>query len=260
MAADTSEAVAKEIESPASGSPITGAKIQNGSTAMATREPPQDDQIDEGERDDFGLPVKAKALRPIPKVDSDSEAEDAEAYGTPQEKLSRAVTPRPAQAGGEHMASTSEMPSREQDKLEEPIKLPPTPAQLAEEEIQQSNGSSTEDSPVVLTDAADRPRGHAHHISANAKAPSTVVNEKLKGQSGPFSEHSHQVLAPKKDDQEEEKVEEEEWKVMPAFAPYDMYDDDDRLFAREEHDSDNEDNAYKGLGGAGKGYTRDTIG
>ena len=43
---------------------------------------------------------------------------------------------------------------------------------------------------------------------------------------------------------------------MPAFAPYDLYDDDNRLVAREEHDSDNEANAYTGLGGAGKGYTR----
>ena len=256
MAADATEVVGKEIESPTSGSPITKPEISNGNTAVVTTDSHNDDQNNGEERDDFGLPVKTKALRSTPKVDSDSEAEDTQAYGTPQERQSRAVTPKPVQSDGEPAANTSEMLPREQVESEEPIKLPPTPAQLIEEEIKESNGSLNENSPVVLTDAADRPRGHAHHVSANAKAPSTVVSERPKDQPGPFSEHSHQVLAPKKEGHEERGAEEEEWKVMPAFAPYDMYDDDDRLFAREEHESDNEDNAYSGLGGAGKGYTR----
>ncbi|KAI4117158.1 MAG: hypothetical protein LQ345_002538 [Seirophora villosa] len=66
---------------------------------------------------------------------------------------------------------------------------------------------------------------------------------------------SHQALAPRK----EEKVlqhESEEWQDMPALAQYDLYDDDGRLIAREARDSDDEANAYTGLGGAGKGYTR----
>jgi hypothetical protein len=69
-----------------------------------------------------------------------------------------------------------------------------------------------------------------------------------------ISEWSHQQLVPK----EEEMVEpdEDEWQTMPAFAPYDMYDDDNKLIAREALDSDNEADAYAGLGGAGKGYTR----
>lgn len=66
---------------------------------------------------------------------------------------------------------------------------------------------------------------------------------------------SHQALAPRKTKVEEYK-EEDEWQDMPAFAPYDIYNDDGKLIATEERDSDGEENAYKGLGGAGKGYTR----
>lgn len=69
-----------------------------------------------------------------------------------------------------------------------------------------------------------------------------------------ISEWSHQSLAPNKVEVVE--PEEDEWQDMPAYAPYDIYDDDNRLVAREAHDSEGEGDAYAGLGGAGKGYTR----
>ena len=65
---------------------------------------------------------------------------------------------------------------------------------------------------------------------------------------------SHQVLAPHKEVVEE--IPEDEWQDMPAYASYDLYDDDGKLIAREARVSDDEENAYAGLGGAGKGYTR----
>ncbi|KAI0485215.1 hypothetical protein GGR56DRAFT_617274 [Xylariaceae sp. FL0804] len=69
-----------------------------------------------------------------------------------------------------------------------------------------------------------------------------------------ISEFSHQQLtAPK----EEEKGDDDgEWQTMPAYARYDMYDDDDRLIAREHDTAEDESYGYAGLGGAGKGYTR----
>ena len=254
--AEPSEAVGEKDDSHNEGSPRTVANINNGPRAAVTNETDRVDGHSEKERDDSGLPVNAKAPRPVPHHETDSEPEEAQAYGTPHEQVSRTVTPRPPEIIEEHKATISEKPSPEVVEANESIKLPPTPAQLAEEESQKSDNASHESAPVILTDAADKPRAHAHHISASATAPATVVNEKRKGNSGPFSEHSHQALASSKDGHDDEKGEEEEWKTMPAFAPYDMYDDDDRLFAREEHDSDNEDNAYSGLGGAGKGYTR----
>ena len=68
------------------------------------------------------------------------------------------------------------------------------------------------------------------------------------------SQWSHQTLAPKKVT-EEDTGHEDDWQEMPAYAPYDIYDDDNKLIAREALDLD-DDNAYEGLGGAGKGYTR----
>lgn len=68
------------------------------------------------------------------------------------------------------------------------------------------------------------------------------------------SEWSHQHGAATNEDTQEPEA--DEWQVMPAFAPYDMYDDDNRLIAREAQDSGDEGDAYAGLGGAGKGYTR----
>ncbi|KAJ8126665.1 hypothetical protein O1611_g6974 [Lasiodiplodia mahajangana] len=68
------------------------------------------------------------------------------------------------------------------------------------------------------------------------------------------SEFSHQQLtAPKEEAGDDD---DGGWQTMPAFAPYDIYDDDNRLIAKE-HDPDEDDAyGYAGLGGAGKGYTR----
>ncbi|KAI1136885.1 DUF726-domain-containing protein [Hypoxylon sp. FL0543] len=68
------------------------------------------------------------------------------------------------------------------------------------------------------------------------------------------SEFSHQQLTA----HHEEKKDDDEggWQAMPAYAPYDIYDDDNKLVAKE-HDPEDDDNyGYGSLGGAGKGYTR----
>lgn len=72
---------------------------------------------------------------------------------------------------------------------------------------------------------------------------------------GGVSGWSHQAIAPHRVEGMDNK-QEDEWQDMPAFAPYDLYDDDNKLIAREAQESDEEGNAYTGLGGAGKGYTR----
>ncbi|TVY32482.1 putative membrane protein [Lachnellula subtilissima] len=69
-----------------------------------------------------------------------------------------------------------------------------------------------------------------------------------------ISEWSHQQIAPREDKLPEPEV--DEWQTMPAYAPYDIYDDDNRLVAKEAELSDDDNAAYEGLGGAGKGYTR----
>ena len=82
-----------------------------------------------------------------------------------------------------------------------------------------------------------------------------VVDDLLHGgTTGGVSGWSHQALAPHKPQADHE--EEDKWQDMPAYAPYDLYDDDNKLIAREAKDSDDEEDAYTGLGGAGKGYTK----
>ncbi|KAF3922945.1 hypothetical protein ABW20_dc0101689 [Dactylellina cionopaga] len=49
-----------------------------------------------------------------------------------------------------------------------------------------------------------------------------------------------------------------EWQEMPAYAPYDIYDDEGKLVAKEHHFSEEEDEKPEDdrMGGASKGYTR----
>ncbi|CAK7214337.1 hypothetical protein SCUCBS95973_002108 [Sporothrix curviconia] len=69
-----------------------------------------------------------------------------------------------------------------------------------------------------------------------------------------LSEFSHQKLTTEKEAEEED--EDDGWQTMPAFAPYDIYDDDNRLIAKEHVETEEDSYGYSGLGGAGKGYTR----
>ncbi|KAI0861968.1 hypothetical protein F4860DRAFT_474418 [Xylaria cubensis] len=68
------------------------------------------------------------------------------------------------------------------------------------------------------------------------------------------SEFSHQQLTAAKE--KEDNNGDDEWQTMPAYAPYDIYDDDNRLIAKEHNPDEDDTYGYAGLGGAGKGYTR----
>lgn len=73
-----------------------------------------------------------------------------------------------------------------------------------------------------------------------------------------ISEYSHQhvLMQPEEHDDKSKADDDGGWQEMPAYARYDMYDDDDRLIAREHDAGEDETYGYAGLGGAGKGYTR----
>lgn len=68
------------------------------------------------------------------------------------------------------------------------------------------------------------------------------------------SEFSHQHLTAHGEEKKDD--EDEGWQAMPAYAPYDIYDDDNRLVAKEHNPEDDDNYGYGTLGGAGKGYTR----
>lgn len=109
------------------------------------------------------------------------------------------------------------------------------------------NLEPTQDAPIDLQEVIK------HQENAAAAAATTRTSTNTDRPVNAISEFSHQHIAPKEPEKEEDS--EGEWQTMPAFAAYDMYDDDNRLVARErlEIEDDAED---QGLGGAGKGYTR----
>lgn len=116
--------------------------------------------------------------------------------------------------------------------------LTPVPA-LPQTEVQ---SKSTATAQPTTDDPAQKPRSGT--ITSTASSNFNGVSE--------FS-HQHVII------KQEEKAESDiGWQEMPSYARYDMYDDDDRLIAREHNEEEDNDEkyGYSGLGGAGKGYTR----
>ena len=183
----------------------------------------------EEETDDFGLPVK-KTQRPTNDLyDGGTGSEDGE-QARAQHFEDAPESPR--ETSTQYHVAHNDGPDKE---LEKPIEL-------------QVHDQGDQYLP-------NNPEERRQDDSDPQNVPPAIVDNLLQGgATGGASGWSHQALAPHKPREDHEQ--EEEWKDMPAFAPYDLYDDDNRLVAREEKDSDDEGNPYAGLGGAGKGYTR----
>ncbi|KAK4144690.1 uncharacterized protein C8A04DRAFT_11294 [Dichotomopilus funicola] len=122
--------------------------------------------------------------------------------------------------------------------------------QLGDQKQQPANASSGEPSP--LRDQAVAEAEKTEPVATEQKQDGS--NSKRASAIG-MSEFSHQQLTTKQPEQKAE--EEDEWQTMPAYAPYDMYDDDNKLIAKEYVEADDDETyGYAGLGGAGKGYTK----
>jgi hypothetical protein len=131
--------------------------------------------------------------------------------------------------------------------------LPSPPAELAPSD---SNNDAEPKNGAATSPDADRPAtpprvGAA--IESTSRSPASPVRPRSNRQSLPGpSEWSHQQImtAP-----EIPETEDEQWQEMPAYAPFDLYNDDGKLVAREETEEEVPDAVgYKG--GATKGYTR----
>lgn len=95
------------------------------------------------------------------------------------------------------------------------------------------------------------PPGHKRETSTVAIGGAAALGGV--GMSG-FSHQQVPVNQPS--DKKKNQDDDDEWQEMPSYAPYDIYDDDNKLIAREHDESEDEKVQYQGLGGAGKGYTR----
>ncbi|KAI1432609.1 DUF726-domain-containing protein [Xylaria sp. CBS 124048] len=122
------------------------------------------------------------------------------------------------------------------------------PTETPTKDTQPISGSSF----TVIRSNKQAPEAEKARI-ANDSRDATEVNTNLE-----VSGFSHQQLTTTKNnevDKSDDEKSDGEWQTMPAYAPYDIYDDDNRLIAKE-HNPDEDEDGYAGLGGAGKGYTR----
>ncbi|PKS10604.1 hypothetical protein jhhlp_002358 [Lomentospora prolificans] len=125
----------------------------------------------------------------------------------------------------------------------------------------QPSGDNDDDGPLTPVPPLPHTKDQGKPASSQPPAADETANKPRSGtmtstaSSNPngISEFSHQRVISKSEDKEES---DSEWQEMPSYARYDMYDDDDRLIAREHNEEDDEKYGYSGLGGAGKGYTR----
>jgi hypothetical protein len=208
----------------------------------------------EVEYDDFGLPIRKR--RPItPQAQSDDS--DDEDFKDAESKL----------ASKEHVAlpqkeavSAEKLPEKYVEKEKvlgkdvEKLKGGDDEREVAVNghvEAAQEPAESTkdEDKPPVEKESAIT---HQRNVSAD-KRNSLALGH----QANTVSEYSHQQLAPQThQDNGKDDFDDGEWQTMPAYARYDMYDDDNRLVAKENVEELEDMSGYGNLGGAAKGYTR----
>lgn len=176
----------------------------------------------------------ANHVKPESEKPPSQEEDAADNKGDSKEVTEKRESPTPA---------TAEPDSKEVTEKREP----PTPATAEPEKVESETAKEKEaNGETAGIEQKDKPKGHG-------KSGSTVVN--TADASGiQISEYSHLQLTTQK--KEEETDDDGGWQTMPAYAPYDMYDDDNRLIAREHNEEEDESYSYAGMGGAGKGYTR----
>ncbi|KAF2674336.1 DUF726-domain-containing protein [Microthyrium microscopicum] len=215
------------------------------------------------EIDEWGLPIKKAIPKKVVEEDDDgsSEGNFEDAPETPVEskgKVDAPITRNTSTSSAEALntLSTTKSPN---------IINPATPAStgaLPKSELSDKTADSKSQTPPTQNAVADKvapveekdgPGVIPEDASPHVENGITIQPGKHTVQTA--SEWSHQQLAPMKEvDDEVEK--EEDWQTMPAFAPFNIYNDDGKLVAKEHEESDDEANQYGQLGGAGKGYTR----
>ena len=176
----------------------------------------------------------------------------------------------PNQEGPAQSSSSSgspELPRRPQSMMasistpheSRPLAEPPTPLAPST-----ATSRSTEE-PAAGRRASSGDPSHGAYAVSRAKKQSIseqiVIPEPLDAPLplAGVSEWSHQVVVPTKRESHDMSNDEVPWQIMPAFASYDLYDDDGKLIAREAAESDDEAAIYDIRGGAGKGYTKVNI-
>lgn len=234
----------------------------------------------EVELDDFGLPVKGIQRPLFSPVDDSETSQDVRTTAVP-EHIGIAPRSRSRSPGQGHAIRSSEIATCLGEERETSAETyihnrsgqarlakrgnhihdlaPETPPKADNNdrngERQQETSMQTPASKLAGNIPSVEPNESLQQNVKSHARDSCVVGDLLHGgTTGGVSGWSHQALAPHKP--LEDYDQEEKWQDMPAFAPFDLYDDNNKLIAREAQGSEDEADAYTGLGGAGKGYTK----
>jgi hypothetical protein len=213
------------------------------------------------EYDDFGLPVRKRRPRTPVEDSSDSEAEKfADAVATKTASQEKATPEEKEEKEGKkeeevrEEVSKGKVPGFVPQEADVESNAQPKVNGQAKEAVEDAEPKEHGDEPVEIkqdtTAVIQQPEPTDPSQSAN-----TAASHKHQTSVASVSEYSHQhaVLQPPKEAKEET---EDEWQTMPAYARYDMYDDDNRLIAKENVEELEDMHGYGNVGGAAKGYTR----
>ncbi|KAH8815347.1 hypothetical protein F5884DRAFT_664688, partial [Xylogone sp. PMI_703] len=223
-------------------------------------------QNDTPELDDFGLPIR-KQPPVLITYREDVEENNSEGHAGPSKsendttKDQQATPESPKPQSGDNDSVESEQ------EFKDAQSTPHKQDQLTESSIEEEAGRKGKEVPAAQSDVsipdgenAESKDNKDHDIPGSTTTTDlNLPNGHRRGQSSQgqgISEWSHQQSAIQAVEEPKEEDDDGGWQTMPAYAPYDIYDDDNKLIARERHESDEEPDAYAGLGGAGKGYTR----
>ncbi|KAK4226907.1 hypothetical protein QBC38DRAFT_365393 [Podospora fimiseda] len=229
---------------------------QNGPSksipTKATTPTPTNDATMTVEYDDFGLPIR-KPKPPVMEAEREEPATGLDGAGESNE-VDDAKKPKDpkhqAESGSEadFKDAVSKRGSAEASEV-----APTTITTETSKETTDVKASNTtkqpDEKPGDIGDQAVSEAIKAQNTPGHQRNESIISNNPAES-----SGFSHQQLSSKQAEKKED--DDDDWQTMPAYAPYDIYDDNNKLVAREFKEDDDQTYGYAGLGGAGKGYTK----
>lgn len=207
------------------------------------------------ELDEFGLPIRKKKRISFQEQEAEPEGKQIkqeESIKEEEHNTTNEITPGPVKeplpstAAGDTVSIPMEGANEENGAANAQEHKKP-------EDVESANAKDTQGDKAAAQTGQNGVNTHERK-SSMPLSPTSPTSK----QGAAVSEFSHQRVVSLPSN-EKAPAEEDEWQVMPAYAPFDIYNDDGKLIAREAEESDDEAAMYGGLGGAGKGYTRVTV-
>ncbi|KAM0564389.1 hypothetical protein ACHAPJ_000602 [Fusarium lateritium] len=192
--------------------------------------------------DDQATPPAVEPCKQDDKPDDKSDTFEDARSEQPSPSTDAASKPPP---------TTEETPASTEAKSTEK-KESPQPESTLPDDSKPKPKDPTE-APPEVTDDRKKPAELDVNIEKQQSAKPTEMTPSSANREG-VSEFSHQNISTKPEEKHDN--DDGEWQEMPSYARYDMYNDDDKLVAKEYNPEQDESYQYGGLGGAGKGYTR----